>query len=191
MASDSLLSSSWNAIGDSILQQSRESMASETKVDRGLQHLGFRISTERFLLPVTHVREIIMLPTVTFVPRGPLAVEGILALRGEIMPVLNLRRLWGMEKGGPSNHTRVVILQVSEAGFGFIVDEITDFISLEPHQIEAVPSNFFSAEYSILEGVAKSGERVRGIVSVERMLRLLPISDFEFGESNENSEDVA
>lgn len=153
----------------------------------GTQHLGFKLGHEEFLLEVVNVREIIMLPTITFVPRAPAAVEGILALRGEIMPVLNLRRLWGMERGKVTSHTRVLILQHEESGFGLVVDGITDFITLEESQIEAVPSNFFSQEYAVLEGVAKLGDKVRGVLGFEKLLGLLPRTDTSADESGEEA----
>jgi purine-binding chemotaxis protein CheW len=111
-------------------------------------------------------------------------VEGILALRGEIKPVLNLRRLWGMERAQVTTHTRVVILQHEESGFGLVVDEITDFISLEESQIEAVPASVFSQEYAVLEGVAKHGDKVRGVLGFERLLSLLPVDEPETEEAS-------
>jgi chemotaxis signal transduction protein len=134
--------SQWDAIGESMMLQAAEQASQLTRAADSVQHLGFRVSNEHFLLEVTEVREIIMLPTITFVPRSPKAVEGIFALRGEIMPVLNLARYWEMARMAPTNHSRVVILQAGESGFGLVVDEITDFVSLQKSQIEAVPSGF-------------------------------------------------
>lgn len=174
--------SAWTLGEGSFSVPSRDLLAIEGAKEKGVQHIGLRLASEEFLLAVRHVREIIMLPTITFVPRAPEAVEGILALRGEIMPVLNLRRLWRLERGSPTSQTRVIILQHVESGFGVIVDEITDFVSLDEQQIEAVPSNFFAQEYAVLEGVAKVGERVRGVLGFERLLTLLPL-DAEAEES--------
>ena len=172
--------SAWSAMESSLANGARELMEVGANADAGIQHIGLRLAHEEFLLAVVHVREIIMLPTVTYVPRAPAAVEGILALRGEIMPVLNLRRLWRMERGQPTSHTRVIILQHEEAGFGIIVDEITDFVSLESSFIEGVPARSVAREFAVLEGVAKVGDKVRGVLGYERLLTLLPsITDEE------------
>ncbi len=168
--------SAWSAMESTLANGARDLMESGAIADAGIQHIGLRLAHEEFLLAVAHVREIIMLPTVTYVPRAPAAVEGILALRGEIMPVLNLRRLWRLERGQPTSHTRVIILQHEDAGFGIIVDEITDFVSLESSLIEAVPASYFAREFAVLEGVAKVGEKVRGVLGFERLLTLLPSS---------------
>ena len=177
--------SQWDAIGESLMLQAAEQANLLTRSNSGTQHLGFRVGKEHFLLEVTEVREIIMLPTITFVPNGPKAVEGIFALRGEIMPVLNLSRYWDMERVGPSNHSRVVILQKGDAGFGLVVDEITDFVSLETNQIEAVPSSFFAPEYAVLCGVAKWNDKVKGLVSSEKLVSLLPAQTEETDSAEE------
>ena len=169
--------SAWATMESAFAGGTRDLLETEPTNETGVQHIGLRVAREELLLAVRHVREIIMLPTITFVPRAPAAIEGILALRGEIMPVLNLRRLWKLERGSPTSHTRVVVLQHEEGGFGVIVDEITDFVSLEEAHIEAVPQNFFSQEYAVLEGVAKVGEKVRGVLGFERLLALLPSAD--------------
>jgi purine-binding chemotaxis protein CheW len=169
--------SAWEQMENAFATGSRDLLEAESHQDTGVQHIGLRVAREELLLAVRFVREIIMLPTITFVPRAATAIEGILALRGEIMPVLNLRRLWKLDRGSATSSTRVVILQHEVGGFGIIVDEITDFVSLEENQIEAVPQNFFSQEYSVLEGVAKVGEKVRGVLGFERLLKLLPLAE--------------
>jgi len=156
---------------------SRDLLETPLHVATGTQHVGFRVNEEEFLLAVSCVREIIMVPTITFVPRATDAIEGILALRGEIMPVLNPRRMWGMPRGGVTPQSRVIIMHHELGGFGLVVDEITDFLSLEDDEIEDVPSNFFSQEFSVVDGVAKRGDRVRGVLGFERLVRLLPFTE--------------
>ena len=148
-----------------------ENLNSSTHV--GVQHIGFKLHEEEFLMPVTLVREIIMLPTLTFVPKSKGALEGIIALRGEIMPVLNLRRYLGFPRGEASATTRVIILQHEESGFGVLVDEITDFMWLQASDVDSIPQNFFTSEYAVLAGVAKQGDLVRGVIDVPRLVMVL------------------
>ncbi|KAB8033389.1 chemotaxis protein CheW [Fluviispira multicolorata] len=136
----------------------------------GIQHIGFKLHTEEFLLPMSLVREIIMLTTITFVPKATFLVEGIIALRGEIMPVLNLRRFLKFERGKAASTTRVIILQCDYGGFGVIVDDITEFVRLQQTEVESIPQNFFPAEYKILAGVSRVGERIRGIIDLNKVV---------------------
>lgn len=136
----------------------------------GSQYIGFRIHTEAFLLSVEPVQEIIMMTNVTFVPGSHEAVEGIISLRGEIMPILNLRRLLGFPRGGVTQSTRIMIVHTEVGGFGIIVDAITEFVRLKESEIESIAQNFFSHEYKVLGGVAKEGAVVRGILDVRKLL---------------------
>lgn len=139
----------------------------------GDQYIGFRVHTEEFLLSVLPVREIIMLPHITYAPRSDEGIEGIIALRGEIMPVLNLRRFFGFARGEAGSTTRVVILHTDLGGFGIIIDAITEFVWLQESDIESIPQNFFAPGYKVLNGVAKVGERVRGIVDISKFVTIL------------------
>ncbi|MBX9704183.1 MAG: chemotaxis protein CheW [Silvanigrellaceae bacterium] len=149
------------------------SLDQEIKRHSGEQFIGFKIFEEEFLLPMILVREIIMLPTITYVPKAVFAVEGIISLRGEIMPVLNLRRFLRFSRGSATPSTRVIILQSDKGGFGIIVDEITEFAWLEKSEIDSIPQNFFPEEYRILSGVSRFADKIRGILDVEQLVQEL------------------
>lgn len=153
----------------------------------GDQYIGFRVHTEEFLLSVLPVREIIMLPHITYSPKSDHGIEGIIALRGEIMPVLNLRRFFSFPRGEAESTTRVIILQSDWGGFGIIIDAITEFVWLQESDIESIPQNFFEPGYKVLNGVAKIGERVRGIVDISKFVALLAPSSDETGENQNES----
>lgn len=152
----------------------------------GVQYIGFKLHKEEFLLPMSLVREIIMLTTITYVPGAKFMMEGIIALRGEIMPVLNLRRFLKFERGKADSTTRVIILHCDYGGFGIIVDDITEFVRLQPSEIESIPQNFFPVEYKILAGVSRVGDRIRGIIDLEKIVAELT---FDLKEETENGDE--
>ena len=153
----------------------------------GVQHIGFKLHSEEFLLPMSLVREIIMLTTITFVPQSSVLVEGTIALRGEIMPVLNLRRFLKFERGKADTTTRVIILHCQYGGFGVIVDDITEFVWLQTTEIESIPQNFFPPEYRILFGVSRVGNKIRGIIDLEKIVSEL-VPETKEDEDQENEE---
>lgn len=155
----------------------------------GVQHIGFKLHSEEFLLPMSLVREIIMLTTITFVPRSSSLVEGIIALRGEIMPVLNLRRFLKFERGKAETTSRVIILHCQYGGFGVIVDDITEFVWLQSTEIESIPQNFFPGEYRILLGVSRVGNKIRGIIDIDKIVSEL-IHEIKGGEEQDEHEDI-
>ena len=154
----------------------------------GNQYIGFKLHKEEFLLPMSLVREIIMLTTITFVPNSSHLLEGIIALRGEIMPVLNLRRFLKFERGKAETTSRVIILQCKHGGFGVIVDDITEFVWLQMTDIESIPQNFFPLEYKILLGLSRVGERIRGIIDLDKIVSEL-VQEIIEDDSNEKTED--
>jgi purine-binding chemotaxis protein CheW len=135
----------------------------------GIQHIGFKLHKEEFLLSMEMVREIIMLTPITFVPQAQPLIEGIIALRGEIMPVLNLRRFLNFEHGQATPATRIIVLHCQHGGFGIIVDDVTEFVTLSLGDIDSIPQNFFPPEYKILSGVSRVGQKIRGIIDVEKI----------------------
>jgi purine-binding chemotaxis protein CheW len=137
------------------------------------QYLGFKIEQDEFLLSVELVREIVTLPLITCIPNSHIAIEGVIALRGEIMPVINLRRILRFEKGDSRATARIIVIQLEEKGcYGLLVDEITDFLWLNQKEIEPISNNFFSEEYHILSGVAKIQQKVKGIVDARLVTRV-------------------
>jgi purine-binding chemotaxis protein CheW len=149
----------------------------EQVTHRGTQHLGFKLDQDEFLLAMHHVREIIMLPKITYLPRTDEAVEGVFALRGEIMPALNLRKILGLSKNAEQPSTRVVIIHTDRGGLGIIVDDITEFCWLEEKNIESLDQNFFGARYHFLSGVSKIGSKMCGVLDVEKLMKRFPITE--------------
>ena len=135
------------------------------------------------------VREIIMLTTITFVPQSSTLLEGIVALRGEIMPVLNLRRFLKFERGKAETTSRVIILDCQYGGFGVIVDDITEFVWLQTTEIESIPQNFFASEYKILLGVSRVGDKIRGIIDLNTIVSELVQEIIEDNPNEPKNED--
>ena len=137
---------------------------------KGLQYVGFKLHDHEFLLIMASVREIVMLSRITYVPRANSLVEGVIALRGEIMPVINLKKFLKFPKSAAKSTTRIIILECEHGGFGLLVDDITQFVSLSAAEIEMIPPNFFPSEYRILSGLSKLGRQIRGIIDVKAIV---------------------
>lgn len=139
-------------------------------IHKGRQFLVFRVAEQELLIAVDDVREIIMPPPIAFLPRASQNIEGVIALRGEIMPLVNLRRMLGFKKGSLSPATRVLVVRPQDDDFGIIVDEITEFLWLGDKDIEAVPQGYLADEFRVVSGVAKSDVSVRPVLDVESIL---------------------
>lgn len=134
------------------------------------QYVGFHLGDEEFLANIVDIQEIRMLPTITYVPRCIELIEGIINLRGEIIPAINLRRFLGLDRAERTPMTRMVIVGSEAIRAGFIVDEITRVFPLDDDDIQNVPSIFSSIALSYLSGISRSNGRVNAIIDVEKML---------------------
>jgi purine-binding chemotaxis protein CheW len=149
----------------------------------GIQFLAFRAASQEMLVPVESIREIIMPPPITFLPNAQRELEGVIALRGEILPLVNLRRLLGFSQGQNSPSARVLIVRPEDDQFGIIVDEITEFVWIPEEELHSVQQNYLSEEFKIVSKVAKSAGTVRPILDVFTVLK----SVFLKGGSNEQA----
>jgi purine-binding chemotaxis protein CheW len=147
----------------------------------GKQFLIFKVADQELLIAVDDVREIVMPPPITFVPRAKKELEGVFALRGEIMPVVNLRRLLGFSQGTLSSTTRCLVVSPSGDNFAIIVDELTEFVWLVDDEIDSAAQEYLSDDFCIVSGVAKNSGTVRPVVDVKLVLQLV----FERGHLDE------
>lgn len=118
------------------------------------QFVTFSLEGEMFAVPMGPVQEIIRVPDVARLPLAPAALEGLANLRGRVLPIVNLRRLFGCVQRPYDDATRAVVIQLGQP-LGFIVDRVASVLSVEPAAIEAADAiqSVVNAEY--LTGVIK------------------------------------
>ena len=100
------------------------------------QFIGLYIGKEEFLLPIEVMNEIIIMSQLTFVPGAPRYIEGVLNLRGNILPTISLRRMMGLKNTPPTPQSRIIICYYDETQIGLLVDSISHVITLFPNQIQ-------------------------------------------------------
>jgi purine-binding chemotaxis protein CheW len=136
-----------------------------------LQIVGFRIGRETFGLPISLVHEIVRPPEITNVPHAPEYVEGVMNLRGRIVPVLDLRRRFGGAALEISRKNRVLVVEVESRAVGLIVDSATEVLKISDAQIEPPPNVLTDAATSYVTGVAKHQGRLIILVDLRRILQ--------------------
>jgi len=95
------------------------------------QLLTFYLGTETYGLEIERVQEIIAMMNITPVPKTPEALKGIINLRGNIIPVFDLRVKLGMETKDCTMHTAIIVVSIENTPLGFIVDHVEEVVSLE------------------------------------------------------------
>lgn len=136
------------------------------------QFVTFMIGDEHFGVAMSPVQEIIRVPEVVRVPLAPANLEGLANLRGRVLPIVNLRRVFAMAAREHDDATRAVVITLGTP-LGFVVDRVTSVISVDPSQIEDAESISSTVRTDLLTGVIKrgNGEPMISVLDFEALIR--------------------
>src|SRR5271163_1894392 len=105
-------------------------------MEKELQVVGFRIGRETFGLPISIVREIVRVPEITSVPNAPDYIEGVINLRGRIIPIVDLRKRFGQKTFEPDKKNRIVVVELEGRAIGLLVNSASEVLRIPPSEIE-------------------------------------------------------
>jgi len=149
----------------------------EAQVD-AIQHLSFRVRDAGYALPIALVREIIEYAEVTRVPMMPAYIHGVINLRGNVVPVLDLAARFGLSLTDPGNRTCIVIIELPLADglqrIGLVVDEVDEVLEIDPRQIMPAPAFGTSIRSDFIAGMA---QQVQEFLIILNMLQVLSLDD--------------
>jgi len=134
------------------------------------QMVTFKLGEEEFGLDIMMVQEIIKLPPITFVPKSPVYVEGVMNLRGNVLPVINLKRKFGIADSAVSGEARIIVLKIEVKTVGIVVDRVTEVLRLREEQIEPPPPVTVGIDSGYIRGVGKVNERLVIILQAEKIM---------------------
>jgi len=158
---------------DAAKEMTGMTMTEETAVTTEEEQLVvFELSKESYGVDIGAVNTIIRMGRITHVPRAPDFVNGVINLRGSIVPVIDLRKRFGLEAFEETNASRIVVMETSAGLVGLIVDAVTETLSLATNAIEPPAELVTTADSHYLRGVAKVDERLIILLDVERILTL-------------------
>jgi purine-binding chemotaxis protein CheW len=134
------------------------------------QFIGLLIGSEEYMLSILTIREILLLPDIAYVPNTPDLIEGVINLRGTILPAISMRKLMGMPRPESIKSARIVIAKQDSTFFGLIVDGITNVVSLLPKDIQThnLPKHGTEAEF--IGSICKLHTKVKGILDLNKVV---------------------
>jgi len=147
----------------------RQSYAPAVAPDRA-ECLAFRLGEEEYALDIEVLREIIFPPPVTIVPRAPEEVVGVLALRGSMVTVVDLRRRLGFGSQGATGRTRILVVHHEDELYGLIVDAVSEVVRYVPTAIEPPPPTHRRMESDYVRGVIYHEQRLLIVLELDRLL---------------------
>ena len=142
------------------------------------QFVGFQIDDQHYAFRIEEIQEIVILDRVTQTPQVADYVEGVSNLRGAIIPIINLRKLFGLDPRPADSETRTIIVNVGERTMGCTVDMVTQVIRIPAENIQPAPETVTADGASYISGFAKLGDRLVVLLDIDELLnseRLQPI----------------
>lgn len=136
-----------------------------------LQLVSFNLGTEEFGVDIGMVQEIVRMPEITRVPRTPAFVEGVVNLRGKIIPVVDLRKRFRLPVTENTKSTRIIIVTMNQRTVGMIVDGVSEVRRISSDSVDPTPEMVASViDASYLKGIAKLEGRLLILLDLNLVL---------------------
>jgi purine-binding chemotaxis protein CheW len=155
-------------------------IATETKglgtglLDKEGKYLTFALAHEEYGLEILKVREIIGYMEITAVPQTPSYIKGVINLRGQVIPVVDLRTKFGMETTEVTEQTCIIVVEITQSGrkfnTGIVVDRVQEVLDISGNDIEEAPQFGGSVDTDFILGMAKIGESVKILLDIDKVL---------------------
>jgi purine-binding chemotaxis protein CheW len=144
--------------------------ATKGKSEELIQLVSFNIGNEEFGVDILKVQEINRMLPVTRVPNSPEYVDGVINLRGKVIPIIDLRRRFGMERKEADTNTRIVVVELSGMVMGFVVDAVSEVLRIPKGVTEPPPPMVAGIGAEYITAVGKLEDRLLILLNLERVL---------------------
>jgi len=151
---------------ETVIKQDGAGLASSGE----LQLVSFNIGTEEFGVDILKVQEINRMVEITRVPQAPHYVEGVINLRGKVIPIVDLRKRFGLELKEHDKNTRIVVVDIGGNIMGMIVDSVSEVLRLPASTIEPPPEIVTGVNAEYIKGVAKLEDRLLIFLDLSRVI---------------------
>lgn len=135
------------------------------------QVVGFHLAGEEYGIEITKIQEIILPGEITRIPQVPHYIEGLINLRGSVIPIIDLRKRFNLPSSERTDQTRIVVVNVGEKTIGVVVDAVTQVIRINRNQIEPTPPTVSAAGNEHIAGLAKVEHRMLILLEIDKLLR--------------------
>lgn len=160
----------------------------QSPIDKEGKYLTFALGREEYGLEILKVREIIGYMAITAVPKTPAYVKGVINLRGQIIPVVDIRILFGMESRDVTEETCIIVVEISQVSrkfsIGVIVDRVSEVLDVSGEDIEQAPQLGASVDTDFILGMGKVNNSVKILLDIDKVLACSELEALEGAASN-------
>jgi purine-binding chemotaxis protein CheW len=150
-----------------------------------VQYLTFKLADEIFAFDVAKVREILELTTITKVPQTPEFMRGVINLRGSVVPVIDLKLNFSMQRTEQTINTCIIVVEVNLHGeaivLGVLADSVQEVVEMEPNLIEPAPKLGTKLNTEFIKGMGKVGENFVMILDIDKVFSAEELSEIQGG----------
>ena len=156
--------------------------SSTALLNREGKYLTFALGPEEYGLEILKVREIIGYMEITAVPQTPHYVKGVINLRGQVIPVVDLRAKFGMDTAEITEETCIIVVEIAQDtrkfNTGIVVDHVQEVLDIVGQDIEESPQFGSSVDTNFILGMGKIGDSVKILLDIDAVLGNTNLSDF-------------
>ncbi len=164
-------------------------IAQRVEVDaESSKFLTFQLQNEEYGLEILKVREIMGLMEITTVPQTPDYVRGVINLRGQVIPVVDLRLKFGMKKGEDDKRTCIIVVDVNGVMMGIVVDTVSEVMDIDAESIEETPSFGTKLNTDYILGMGKVQGKVKILLDIDKVLTSEELVILDGMQSNNEKE---
>lgn len=147
-----------------------EIITKQNSAEELLQLVSFNIGEEEFGVDILKVQEINRMVEVTRVPNAPEYVDGVINLRGKVIPIIDLRRRFGMPRKEKDKNSRIIVVELTGKVLGFVVDAVSEVLRIPSSVTEAPPSIIAGIKAEYITAIGKLENRLLILLDLERVL---------------------
>jgi len=135
-----------------------------------IQLVTFSIGEEEFGVNILQVQEIIRTMDITRVPRAPEFVEGVINLRGKVIPIVDMRSRFGLAHKEHDKYTRIIVIEIEMIIVGFVVDSVSEVLRIPANSVQPPPPVVAGMDSDYIDGVGKLEDRLLILLDLDSLL---------------------
>ncbi len=144
-----------------------------------LQLVTFKLGEEQFAVDILKVQEINRMKAITKIPNTPHHVEGVVNLRGKVIPIVNLRKKIGLPEKENDEQSRIMIMEIQGLTMGLIVDAVDEVLRIPAGIVEPSPTVSMGMETGLIKGIAKLEDRLIVLIDLKSLFGIGDIALIE------------
>ena len=150
-------------------QQSVESTENRADIEDSTNLVTFRLGNGEYAIDIMQAKEIIKMEKITLIPNAPEFVEGVINLRGNIIPIIDLKKRFNLEETEGDKNTGIIIVKIEDVDMRIIIDAISKVVSISNSDIQPPPPVLSGIGQKYIKGVGKLEDKLLVVLDLEKL----------------------